>query len=132
MEKTCTNCGHNVPSDFDKHCRYCFANGRKHYIPKRTTDQERRYTYKVALEKYGLTAQDMMAIEEMSELTKEICKVFRGKGNLEALADEIADVTIMLEQLQLFYDLEQSVQDHVDMKIRRLQNRLGMKEGADE
>ena len=126
MSKECTSCTHNRQSDYFKYCQFCFANGRKHYTPMHTTDQERRNTYKVALEKNGLTMQDMVAIEEMSELTKEICKVFRGQGNLEALADEIADVSIMLEQLQMFYGLEQTVQDHMDKKVRRLQEGLGM------
>lgn len=87
---------------------------------------ERKTTYRVAIRKFGIDAQVLMAIEEMSELTKEICKIPRGKKNLEALADEIADVTIMLEQLRLIYDLNDAVCEHMDMKIRRLQERLSM------
>ena len=37
--------------------------------------------------------------EEMSELQKELCKHDRGKDNREAIAEEIADVQIMLEQM---------------------------------
>lgn len=87
---------------------------------------ERKATYRVAIRKYGVDAQVLMAIEEMSELIKEICKIPRGKKDLEALADEIADVTIMLEQLRLIYDLNDTVCEHMDMKIRRLQERLSM------
>ena len=32
-----------------------------------------------------------MVIEEMSELTKELCKDLRDRGNIENIADEIAD-----------------------------------------
>lgn len=90
------------------------------------TYEERKATYKVALRKWGADAQTMMAIEEMSELTKEICKLGRGKRDMESLADEIADVTIMLEQLRLIYELNDRVCAHMDEKIRRLQDRLGM------
>lgn len=42
MYDGCPNCAHNKPSDYCKYCRFCFLNGRKHYLPKHTTDQERR------------------------------------------------------------------------------------------
>lgn len=90
------------------------------------TYEERKATYNAALRKWGVDAQVMMVIEEMSELTKEICKIGRGKHDWEALADEIADVTIMLEQLRLIYGLNEKVCEHMDMKIQRLQERLGM------
>jgi len=90
------------------------------------TYEERRATYKAALRKWGIDAQVLMAIEEMSELTKEICKIHRGKADMEALADEIADVAIMLEQLRLIYDLNDKVCEHMDYKIQRLQSRVGM------
>ncbi len=88
---------------------------------------ERKAIYGTAMEKWGAEAQIMMAVEEMSELTKEICKLYRGKGDMEALADEVADVTIMLEQLRLIYDLNDKVCEHMDSKVRRLADRLGVK-----
>lgn len=47
---------------------------------------------RAALEAFGAEAQMVMAIEEMSELTKELCKHRRGCDNVEAIAEEIADV----------------------------------------
>lgn len=85
---------------------------------------ERLAVYDEAEKKWGLDAQLMMAVEEMSELTKEICKMHRGKQDFEALADEIADVSIMMEQLKHFFALEDMVSEHMDAKIRRLQSRL--------
>lgn len=87
--------------------------------------EDRKTVYQAALRKWGVDLQTMMAVEEMSELTKEICKIKRGKIDLDALADEIADVTIMLEQLREIYGLNDAVCDHMDAKILRLQSRVG-------
>ena len=87
--------------------------------------EDRKKIYQAALRKWGADLQTMMAVEEMSELTKEICKIKRGKMDLDALADEIADVTIMLEQLREIYGLNDAVCDHMDAKILRLQSRVG-------
>ena len=87
--------------------------------------EDRKNVYQAALRKWGVDLQTMMAVEEMSELTKEICKIKRGKIDLDALADEIADVTIMLEQLREIYGLNDAVCDHMDAKILRLQSRVG-------
>lgn len=92
----------------------------------KVTYEERKAVYEKALHTWGSKAQTMMAIEEMSELTKALCKNFRGNPNDEDIADEIADVTIMLEQLRLIYGLNDLVCEHMDMKILRLQGRLGM------
>lgn len=88
------------------------------------TYERRKAIYAEAVDRWGIGAQSMMAIEEMSELTKEICKISRGKADLESLADEIADVTIMLEQLRMIYALNDAVCEHMDMKVQRLFDRL--------
>lgn len=88
---------------------------------------ERKRVYEQAVESYGCRTQVMMAIEEMSELTKAICKVFRPDcdGSNEEIAEEIADVTICLEQLRLIFGLNEDVCDQMDKKILRLAERLG-------
>jgi NTP pyrophosphatase (non-canonical NTP hydrolase) len=78
-----------------------------------------------AISKYGKQAQMLMVLEEMSELQKEICKNFRGKNNTEEIADEIADVEIMLGQLRIMFDIEDMVQKHVSFKLDRLAKRMG-------
>ena len=77
-----------------------------------------------AIDRYGTEAQLMMVLEEMSELQKEICKWFRGKRDPDAIADELADVEIMLEQVKIIFDLHGEVKEHIDRKIERLQYRL--------
>ena len=60
-------------------------------------------TYVEAVRAYGKQSQLVMAMEEMSELTKELSKNLRGADNFKALAEEIADVEIMLEQLKVIF-----------------------------
>ena len=87
--------------------------------------QEVTDTYKQAIETYGVRAQKLMAIEEMSELTKEICKDFRGKLNREHLIEEMADVLIMLDQMLLLYKISgEEVGLMRIKKVERLKERL--------
>lgn len=81
--------------------------------------------FEKAIEVYGADLQKQVAIEEMAELTKEICKDFRGVGNREHIAEEIADVLIMMSQLEIIYDIKtKELMDMTDNKIKRLEERL--------
>lgn len=86
-------------------------------------DQQKEI-YAHALAVYGRDAQMVVAIEEMSEVQKELCKVYRGKGDMDHLAEEIADATIMLEQMRYFFGLNDMVCRKMDEKIRRLDDKL--------
>ena len=55
--------------------------------------------------------QTMVAIEEMSELTKELVKQMRGRDNKDAIAEEMADVEIMMCQLRLMYGIKTTDRD---------------------
>lgn len=83
-----------------------------------------RKIYIKAIERYGLRAQIDMVFEEMSELQKELCKFKRGKDTIDNIAEEIADVKIMLEQMELAFDIKDKVQFQKDLKSKRLENRL--------
>lgn len=85
---------------------------------------ERKIVYSAALETWGEQAQLLKAVEEMSELTKELCKLSLGETTLDKLADEIADVTIMLEQLRLIFGVNGLVCSHMDAKVMRLGRRI--------
>lgn len=81
--------------------------------------------FEKAIETYGADLQKQVAIEEMAELTKEICKDFRGKSNREHIIEEIADVDIMLQQLMIMYDITiDEILNAVGIKIARLDERL--------
>ena len=87
--------------------------------------EDRKKVYEQAISLYGAEAQIHMVIEEMSELTKELCKSFRPGGTtLDKIADECADVTIMLEQLRIIFDMNDQVCEHMDAKVERLMGRI--------
>lgn len=78
-----------------------------------------------AIEVYGADLQKQVAIEEMSELIKEICKDFRGKGNKHFIIEEIADVQIMLQQLLIIYGISTvELSIATKLKLDRLEKRL--------
>lgn len=78
-----------------------------------------------AIEVYGEDSQLNVAIEEMAELQKEICKRKRGIGSNLNLAEEIADVEIMLSQLKIITGNAKMVEVYKQRKIERLAKRLG-------
>lgn len=88
------------------------------------TYDQRLEVYTNALVTFGERTQMVVALEELSECQKEICKYMRGYGNAEHLAEEIADATIMLEQLRYFLGLNDLVCKKMDQKIRRLDRTL--------
>ena len=87
--------------------------------------------YLKALWHYGLDNQMDVAIEEMSEVIKALTKLKRAKcgdGDFKEcvtdLAEEIADATIMLEQLRLFLAINDDVCEAMDAKVDRLKGRV--------
>ena len=78
----------------------------------------------MALDTYGSEAQTLMVMEEMAELQKELCKHARGKDNIHSIAEEIADVQIMLEQMILLHGCREVVHTYREMKVQRLRKRL--------
>lgn len=88
------------------------------------TVQESDEIYRAALETFGARAQVLMAIEEMSELTKELCKNDRGRENAAHIAEEIADVEIMLGQMKILFDCMGTVDKFRWYKLSRLARRI--------
>ena len=88
------------------------------------TESKPHKIYCEALNKWGAEAQTLMVFEEMSELQKELCKHARGKDNREAIAEEIADVQIMLEQMMILHDCEDLAEVQKFKKTHRLNVRL--------
>ena len=86
--------------------------------------EEREKVYTAAVNTFGEKAQIVVALEELSECQKELCKFLRGIGNAGNLAEEIADATIMLEQIRMIFGLNELVCEKMDQKIWRLDERL--------
>lgn len=64
--------------------------------------------------------QLIVALEELSELQKEICKDLRGKTNIDHITEELADVMIMTEQLKIYYGIsEEDLAEVIDEKVKR-------------
>lgn len=80
--------------------------------------------YNDAIAFFGETSQKIMVIEEMSELAKELCKELRDRGNIEDIADELADVEITLAQIKTIYNIHKMVEEHKDFKLHRFASRM--------
>lgn len=88
--------------------------------------------YRRALDTYGAEAQTLMVFEEFSELQKELCKHARGKDNRLAIAEEIADVYIMLRQMIVLHDCMADVDRFIAEKLDRLDKRLDERAAQNE
>ena len=73
----------------------------------------------------------LMVFEEMSELQKELCKFARGKQNRDAIAEEIADVYIMLGQMVFLHECAEEVAKHRARKLKRLAARIAAAQETD-
>lgn len=79
---------------------------------------------------FGVEMQTIKAMEELAELTQALSKTLLGYQNGDNLREEIADVEIMLSQLRMMYDVENSdgsVDDMKEYKLERLRNTIETK-----
>ena len=82
------------------------------------------YIFKKALAHYGPEAQIKMLYEEMAELQLAVCKNGRGADNLDNIAEEIADVGIMLDQMRLLFNVGPMSEVKRSDKVARLAERM--------
>ena len=99
--------------------------------------QRQNSIFKDAIEEFGEAAQVTMVFEEMAELQKELCKWMRNGNSIELthnIAEEIADVEIMLDQMKLIFDCAGLSQGYRRAKTARLAGRIEKikKDRADE
>lgn len=79
--------------------------------------------YAGALTEYGTEAQKMMLIEEIGELLNAFAKFPRGRAKAEDVIEELADVSIMVEQMALLYGWSR-FESIREQKLMRLGERL--------
>jgi UDP-galactopyranose mutase len=80
---------------------------------------ERELFHKV-IQDCGKQSQKIKAIEELAELIQAIAK----GTNLSNVAEEMADVSIMLDQLKMIYDNAKEVAGWREYKLGKLNYRL--------
>jgi len=83
-------------------------------------DNVREKILKAAIRKYGRGAQRDKAIEELSELIRALARC----DDAENVAEEMADVRIMLDQLEIIFGNGSKVAAWEVTKLRRLDQRV--------
>jgi NTP pyrophosphatase (non-canonical NTP hydrolase) len=84
--------------------------------------------YQKVINKWGVETQINILIEEMSELIFAIQKIKRGNKEkylkrYNNICEEIADVKIMIEQMDYIYD-KKKIDYYYNKKILKLKNKL--------
>ena len=79
---------------------------------------------RMALDTWGPVDQTVVANEELAELQQALCKSLRGCDNKDNIAEEIADVRIMLAQMTMLHDCAELVRSWQNKKLARLLGRL--------
>ncbi len=95
---------------------------------------QRKKMYKEAIKKWGIPLQLGMLMEESAELIQATHKVMRTDLNSDwrNMAEEIADVEIMIEQIKLGIDwqnISERVENFKHDKLLRLKKILEVKNG---
>ena len=91
-----------------------------------------------AAERFGEEAISNQLIEEMAELTKALCKMNRFKGVgmppakehtaatlIDDIIEELADVTVTLEQMIHLMSAEPYIAEITGFKVKRTYDRMG-------
>lgn len=79
--------------------------------------------YKQLIKSFGSKHQILIAIEELSELQKELIKYLRNKDNQDHISEEMADVYIMLYQLRFIFKNDRRIDQYIKKKTKRTQQR---------
>ena len=88
------------------------------------TDKERDICIKAVMH-FGADNQLLQACEELSELMQAISKAKRytGQSYIDGVAEELADVEIMCEQIKVIFNISNTdVENERERKIKRLRN----------
>lgn len=112
----------NIQEAIDKYKNDCRKVGADEYWDDRALtpiDVRKLNLCKTILKYYPHKDQMFMAVEEMAELQKAVSKAYRGKPDLNNIAEEIADVEIMLEQLKQIFGCRETVNNYIQCKLNR-------------
>lgn len=90
---------------------------------RKMTQEEQMEIQQTALNTYGIIKQQWMLIEECGELLNAIAKEKRDRAGKDEIITELADVSIIVEQLAFFYG-EEDFKKEKERKLLRLKERL--------
>ncbi len=93
-------------------------------ITTKKTDDVRTSILRAAIKHYGVGTQWSKAIEELSELIRALARA----DDRDNIAEEMADVRIMLDQLEIIFHNRDLVREWELKKLKRLDKRLGVAE----
>ncbi|MBA7493369.1 hypothetical protein ES702_03927 [subsurface metagenome] len=83
--------------------------------------------FKECVIRWGNTSQLLMAIEEMNELSVELCHQLRANKphDVDRIIEEITDVKLMMDQIQFIFNISDGKLDIMrSKKIQRLKKLL--------
>ena len=83
--------------------------------------EERLKLYERAINIWGVEAQRNMAFEELGELNTILARDRRGRATKEEILTELADVTIMCEQMAVILGYD-NYEKELDRKLVRLRD----------
>ncbi len=85
---------------------------------------ERQLTYTRAIRHFGEKHQLLKACEELNELSAALLKyTLEGHGKLNVF-EEIADVSILIEQIKIILNNHATIDGFIDSKLERLARQL--------
>ena len=71
---------------------------------------------------YGIQNQTLVACEELGELIQALSKMLRGGYGTDHLIEEIADAEVMIDQIKIFYHIDE--EKVVEQKLFKLKRQL--------
>lgn len=84
---------------------------------------EKEELYLKAIDTWGQMPQINMVNEECGELITSLARYLRGRDTVDDVITEIADVSIMMEQMAVLFGKEQFEKEK-ERKLQRLKERL--------
>lgn len=96
----------------------------------RELNLEQQTTLALSLGTWGAYSQVGMAYEEMGELITALNQYDRKRITAKEVATELADVYIMLNQIELLLDCHADVEDEITRKMERLKGRVAAAQKA--
>lgn len=91
------------------------------------TTMDEKEILQQALDTYGIEKQQWMLVEECAELLNAIAKTKRDRAGMMDVITELADVSIIIGQMALYYG-EDDYNKERESKLLRLKKRLDKKQ----